>query len=266
MVTSKPNGLTKERMTALTGCTGIHLLRHAWDCAAAVGQDVWQFALEINVLRETGLANNDLRLLLSRHLLQHGDETTRPSDPRRRFRKITSLMLARRDCFVLTKTGYSCVVRAVRAGCTPSGETLLDDQSRIVSFGTLPAHKDVMCQDSINGTTNANIVPSWNSNLHELRLGTRVIKRFTHPAPSQERILSAFEEEQWPSAIDDPLPVQFNQDPRRRLHYTIQNLNRAQKPHRLRFFINGNGQSVRWELVSPRNQRASDGLATRKRR
>ena len=100
--------------------------------------------------------------------------------------------------------------------------------------------------------------------LHELRLGTEIVKRFTRPAPAQELILAAFQEEGWPPAIDDPLPAQFNQDPKRHLHYTIRNLNRGQKPLRIRFFINGNGETICWQIVP--QQRAISARRARQRR
>src|SRR5690606_5827230 len=81
--------------------------------------------------------------------------------------------------------------------------------------------------------------PAWNGDLHELWFGERMIKRYVRPAPAQELILSVFQEEKWPPGIDDPLPSKSCQDPKRRLHYTIQNLNRGQWPQRLHFFING---------------------------
>ena len=94
-------------------------------------------------------------------------------------------------------------------------------------------------------------VPVWDAGLHELRLGRRIIKRFRCPAPAQELILAVYEEEGWPPKIDDPLPMTSGIDPKRRLHQTIRNLNRAQRPHGIHFSVNGNGQSIRWELKHP---------------
>ncbi len=100
--------------------------------------------------------------------------------------------------------------------------------------------------------------------LHELRLGGELVKRFKRPPSAQGLVLAAFQEEGWPPAIDDPLPTQYNQDPKRRLHYTIRNLNRGQAPLRIHFFINGNGETIRWETVPP--QRAKSALRARQRR
>ena len=65
---------------------------------------------------------------------------------------------------------------------------------------------------------------------------------------NQERILAAFEEEGWPVHIDDPLPPHPEQDSKRRLHDTINSLNRNQKKRLIQFLGNGNGQGIRWEL------------------
>ena len=47
--------------------------------------------------------------------------------------------------------------------------------------------------------------------------------------------------------IDDPLPLKAAIDPKRRLHDTINSLNRNQRGRRLRFLGDGSGQAVCWE-------------------
>ena len=89
-------------------------------------------------------------------------------------------------------------------------------------------------------------------------MGGIVVKQFKVPALNQERILAAFEEEGWPVHIDDPLPPHPEQDPKRRLHDTINSLNRNQKKPLIQFLGNGNGQGIRWEL-SRRGAVESDG-------
>src|SRR5262249_32941733 len=91
-------------------------------------------------------------------------------------------------------------------------------------------------------------VPRWDSVQRGLRLGQYVIKQFRQPAPTQGTILAAFEEEGWPYCIDDPLPPEFEQDPKQRLHHAINNLNRHQVRPLVHFLANGNGQGVRWRL------------------
>jgi hypothetical protein len=206
--------------------------------------DPWQLAVEIEVLHSSGLTNTDLRWLLSQGLAEHRLERTRAGDSARRFARSssTSLGLSPRDCFILTEGGCHFASRASRGG-TSGG---LPIPTAPPPASPRPAPCNLHAE-----------FPVWDSMLHELRLGRGVVKRFTRPAAAQELILSAFQEEGWPLAIDDPLPAQFNQDPKRRLHYTIRNLNRGQRPLCIRFFINGNGETIRWVCVAqPRARRS----------
>jgi hypothetical protein len=75
------------------------------------------------------------------------------------------------------------------------------------------------------------------------------VKLFKVPAINQEAVLAAFEEEEWPPRIDDPLSPRGEQNPKRRLHDTITALNRNQKAPLIRFFGDGSGQGVRWEFT-----------------
>jgi len=72
------------------------------------------------------------------------------------------------------------------------------------------------------------MVPKWDPQRQELRLAQYLIKRFKVPASTQRVILATFEEEKWPPRIDDPLPGHPEQDRKRRLHNTINALNRNQ--------------------------------------
>jgi hypothetical protein len=59
-------------------------------------------------------------------------------------------------------------------------------------------------------------------------------------------ILESFEEQGWPESIDDPLPVERDIDPKRRLHDAIKRLNRNQRCRAISFHGNGNGQGIAW--------------------
>jgi hypothetical protein len=103
----------------------------------------------------------------------------------------------------------------------------------------------------------------WDRRRRELRLGRAVVKRFRQPAPSQEKILDAFEEEGWPPRIDDPLPPLPGQEAKKRLQTTINNLNRGQGAARICFGGGGDGQSVCWGLVAANGEREeSEGRAS----
>ena len=225
----------------------MQLLRDAWECAREIEQDPWQLAVEIDALRRSGLTNTDLRWLLSRELTAHAVEITRRTDARRRFTKSRSMALSENHCFVLTGAGY----RFADAHGEPVADRTTNPadgrRSGDVSLGTAAGRPDGL---AVVEQSRPPEVPTWDGDLHEMWFGGRMIKRFVRPAPAQELILSVFQEEGWPSGIDDPLPARSCQDPKRRLHYTVQNLNRGQKPQRLHFFINGNGQIVRWQPVA----------------
>ena len=66
-----------------------------------------------------------------------------------------------------------------------------------------------------------------------------LIKEFKVPAKNQELILAAFEEQNWPEGIDDPLPPSGEIEPKRRLHDAIIRLNRSHKKRLIRFGGNG---------------------------
>jgi hypothetical protein len=77
--------------------------------------------------------------------------------------------------------------------------------------------------------------------------GRHILKCFRQPSANQELILSAAEELTWPFWFDDPLPGGSG-NPKGRLHDTIKDLNRRQKPYLVHFKGDGSGTRVGWEL------------------
>jgi len=92
-------------------------------------------------------------------------------------------------------------------------------------------------------------VPVWDQHRRALSVGDVLVKQFKVPAPNQIVVLSVFQEESWPIRIDDPLPPCGECDSKRRLHDTINALNRSQKVSLIRFCGDGSGEGVRWELL-----------------
>jgi hypothetical protein len=92
-------------------------------------------------------------------------------------------------------------------------------------------------------------LPHWDQQCRVLRVGQYVVKQYKRPSPNQEMILAAFEEEDWPQRIDDPLPPQGEQEPKCRLHDTIKWLNRNHEHGLIRFLGDDTGEGVRWQLV-----------------
>jgi len=214
------------------------LLLQAWDYAEDCQRDAWDFAVEIQRLRQQGLTHSDLRWLLCKGLTKHGTENTLPADKERSFRPGASLAFAGKTCFILTTTGLS-TARQIAQDRWRSDQ-LLADYSHHNGVGTDRA-----------------LVPQWDSGCRELRWASQLVKRYRLPAPNQELILTALEEEDWPPCIDDPLPRQPGQDPKQRLHDTIKNLNRHQVHRLLVFKGDGTGEGVQWRHLGQTLTRAS---------
>ncbi len=216
------------------GLSALAYLVEAADFARELGRDPWDFAVEIQTLREMGLTNNDLRWLVCKNLLEHRQETTTVGDTSRVFQPDRPLSFSENACFVIS----AAEPVTSRAG--------LDSLAKVY---------EAVRRSSPLGRNghNRDLLPKWDRDRQELRVGGIVVKQFKVPAINQERILAAFEEEGWPVHIDDPLPPHPEQDPKRRLHDTINSLNRNQKRALIQFIGNGNGQGIRWELTRSRD-------------
>ncbi len=213
---------------------GLRLLLDAYRYAVDVGHSVWDFAVEIETLRQAGWTNNEFRWLICKGFARHAAETTTAQEEARSFRQprhASGLTFGAKTCFALTDAGFQFAAGVLESPSTPERQAAL----AAVPSGAEP---------SANG-----LQPKWDPERQELRVGDKVVKQFKVPAANQERILAAFEEDGWPVRIDDPLPPTLEQDPKRRLHDTINSLNRNQKCHLLRFIGDGSGQGIRWELA-----------------
>jgi len=212
---------------------GLLTLLEARDYARDLQTSVWDFAVEIDSLREMQLTKSDLRWMIGRGLMEHAVEVTLIGDAERSFRQPMRPLFCKRACFVLTASGVA-MARSLRGETeAPAGLVL---HSRTTASWA-PAIK------------NEPLVPKWDRDRQELRVGNVLVKQFKVPAVNQEAILAAFEEESWPPRIDDPLPPHHEQSPKRRLQETIKSLNRNQKRCLLRFLGDGSGQGVRWEFA-----------------
>jgi hypothetical protein len=97
--------------------------------------------------------------------------------------------------------------------------------------------------------TISNARPRWDALTRTLYFGDCIVKRFRRHSPNAELILQAFEEQGWPFRIDDPLPVWRGHSQKRRLHESIQNLNRRLGCRLLIFRGDGSGKGIRWEAA-----------------
>jgi len=91
-------------------------------------------------------------------------------------------------------------------------------------------------------------VVQYNTELFELWVNGTLVKRLDIRAANQIAILRAFQEENWPQRIDDPLHPNGG-DGKARLRSTVHCLNGHQHPAAIHFFADGSGHGIRWELV-----------------
>lgn len=205
------------------------LLIEAHDYARDVRRDIWEFAVEIETLRAEGLTPNDLRWLVGRGYVEVRCEKTRSCDQRRdlsacRGRSFGKRTCKGRACFIPTETGLAFAHQCLASN--HRGESFF----QVAAAVHTPSSR-----------------PRWAAELRELYVDGQLVKKFRTRAPNQEAILIAFEEEGWPCRIDDPLiPIDPDQNPKRRLNDTIKGLNSHQAARLIQFGADGTGQGVRW--------------------
>jgi hypothetical protein len=208
------------------------MLLESFNYAQDLGREPWDFAVELSSLVQLGLSNNDCRWLIARGLVEHAQEITSCHDDRRRFTSGSTQTFTSGTCFVLTGEGLRIARQST--GAAPA----------VLSVPRVPLRCPALPELRENLPE-----PRWDMQRRELRLGRELVKAYKVPAPNQEIILAAFEEEHWPPRIDDPLPVKGRSQPQRRLHDAILSLNRNQRRRLIRFSADGLGRGIRWEPV-----------------
>jgi hypothetical protein len=211
------------------------LLQHALDCAENAQAPPWDFALEIGQLYAAGLSITDLRWMVVKEFVEHGDETSVHGNEHRSFTPSRGLNFLPTTCVLLTIKGAALAAR-----------------QKAASPDEIPA---------ANGKSHpmASLKPQWDAARRELSLGGRMVKRFHVPARNQELILSAFQEEHWPESIDDPLADDIDIDPKTRLNDAIYRLNHKQIACLLRFHVNRHGSGVCWSVGGHKMTRQHPG-------
>ena len=90
-------------------------------------------------------------------------------------------------------------------------------------------------------------LPRWVAKDHELWFGDVLVKRYHRPAPIASLILAAFEEQNWPPLIDDPLsPILGRHEPAR-LRNQVQSLKRRLTNPLIRFYLHSAGTQIGWK-------------------
>jgi hypothetical protein len=202
------------------------LLLDAFEIAADGGLLRWKLAARWRTLRRAGCTDAGLEWLLAKKYAEHALETTLPFDRKRTFRPLTPPWFHRRSRFALTEAG-AAFARQICHKTTSS-----TDGPRSAA----PKHPD-----------SSSAKPHWDVAHRQLMVGNRVVKRFKRPARNQELILAAFQEEDWPERIDDPIPGIHGKSAWRRLHDAIKALNHNQTKPGVHFYGDGSGRGVRWQ-------------------
>jgi hypothetical protein len=216
----------------------ISLLFQAFQYTAELACDQWDFAVEIDLLRRTGLTNSDIRWLLVKGFVTQAVEIVPPPVGRKRaFTPCPSLVLEPGSCFILTPEGFAFAA-ALEAMPVAGGRLL---------WPGAESQEPPSGDPDPGGRVQELELPCWDKDRRMLLFRERIVKHFKVPAPNQELVLAVFQEEGWPRHIDDPLPHVDQIDPKRRLHDTIATLNRNQRVPLLRFFGDGNGLGLCWE-------------------
>jgi hypothetical protein len=210
---------------------GLELFWRAAKYAMNAGLDRWDFAVDVDEVRNAGLGPTDLRWLIAKGYVDHARETDANAHEHRSFEAQHRFRFKPDSCFVLTELG----VAFVRIG--------LLEPLRAVAAG--PDLADPTAAPEVQANHQA---PRWDLLRRELWVGKVLVKQYRVPAPRQEMVLTVFQEENWPPRIDDPLPPQTAIDPKRQLHATISSLNRSQKQALIQFRGDGSGTGVLWEL------------------
>jgi hypothetical protein len=93
---------------------GLARLWQAYVYAEDAGAALWDFALENDQLYATDMTISDLRWLVAKGLVEHGQETSFYGDPHRSFRPSSGFNFVPTTCFVLTPKGAEFAARIVK--------------------------------------------------------------------------------------------------------------------------------------------------------
>ncbi len=203
------------------------LLKRARDCADDAHADPWDFGLEIGQLYAAGLTITDLRWMVAKGFVEHADETSAHGDVHRSFTPSRGLTFVPTTCIILT-----------HEGCT-------------LAVSENAARRDHLAGANGKSNPEASPRPYWDAARRELSFGDTMVKRFHVPAKNQELILAAFQKNDWPRSIEDPLADEFGIDPKIRLNDVVYRLNHKQRARLIRFHVNGLGNGVSWSLHAP---------------
>ena len=149
----------------------------------------------------------------------------------------------------LVKSGLQIVVPETRPGPFKLGTQNREAAYCLLDPSRICLTRTNACDGNLTTQEERSRIPCWDRRRRVLSVNRQIVKWFLRPAPNQEIILSAFEEEGWPFRIDDPLPPADELVAKTRLHDTIRWLNRNQRNRLLRFKGDGSGLGLCWYFV-----------------
>ena len=153
--TAKKSGIAE--LIVQRGRGALMLLLEAYDCARDVNRSVWDFAVEIDALREAGLTTSGLRWLVCKVFAEHACELPPPDQLGRLFRaERGGLIFEKETCFVLTEAGARFARKA-------AGQR---------SHAGRSAGPKRAAQRNHRGQR---LVPKWDRDRQELRVGNRLV-------------------------------------------------------------------------------------------
>lgn len=220
---------------------GLSLLWRSYEYTSDLDPEGWRFAVEIGALRQAGLSDIDLHWLIARGFVDFEQKKV-PFGNQNHSCDTRPPFESNNARFVLTEAGAAFALAIISS--TPQPLSQLSLMSGNVG------HADEFLKATTVEARLDKKRPCWDRDRKELRCRELVIKQFRWAAVNQETILMAFEEEGWPTHIDDPLPQKLDQDPKCRLHDTIKCLNRNHKNRLMRFSGDGTGEGILWTFVN----------------
>jgi hypothetical protein len=109
-------------------------------------------------------------------------------------------------------------------------------------------HEGTPAQSQRRREPTASYKPKWDKTRGKLYCGQTVLLSVRRPASFQWLLLDAFQQRHWRQHVENPL-VGTRGYRHERLLQTVKDLNRRQKPRRLRFVVEADGQTVSWHWL-----------------
>src|SRR5262245_15829036 len=101
--------------------SALRLLLETNEYSVRPGVPPWEFAVDLQCLRESGASNSQLRWLMASGYVLAASEATRTRSGQRRFERSANLALGPRSCFVLSDKGLSFARQLFADECTDNG-------------------------------------------------------------------------------------------------------------------------------------------------